>query len=226
MRFMSDFREAMWGVVQPAISELDFDFAGYAEEHFERVRARAGRPARSGLAERARARAARARCVIIGGGVGGASIAYWLAELGWATSFSRARGADERLDVPLRRSRRPAARLARADADDDGLGRALPQARRRAGTNRLVECGSLRLASRAERWRNCARQAGWAKTFGLPLELISAAEAQRALPADDDRRRDRRRLAAERRLPRPEPLAYALADGARRGGAEIKRTPA
>ena len=27
MRFMSDFREAMWGVVQQAVSELDFDFA-------------------------------------------------------------------------------------------------------------------------------------------------------------------------------------------------------
>ena len=37
MRFMSDFREAMWGVVQQAISELDFDFDGYADEHFERL---------------------------------------------------------------------------------------------------------------------------------------------------------------------------------------------
>jgi thiamine kinase-like enzyme len=37
MRFMSDFREAMWGVVQSAVSELDFDFAGYAAEHFERL---------------------------------------------------------------------------------------------------------------------------------------------------------------------------------------------
>ena len=37
MRFMSDFREAMWGVVQSAVSELDFDFDGYAAEHFERL---------------------------------------------------------------------------------------------------------------------------------------------------------------------------------------------
>jgi thiamine kinase-like enzyme len=42
MRFMSDFREAMWGVVQQGISELDFDFASYAEEHFERLRRTAG----------------------------------------------------------------------------------------------------------------------------------------------------------------------------------------
>ena len=34
---MSDFREAMWGVVQAAVSELDFDFAAYAREHFERL---------------------------------------------------------------------------------------------------------------------------------------------------------------------------------------------
>ena len=37
MRFMSDFREAMWGVVQQAISTLDFDFRAYADEHFERL---------------------------------------------------------------------------------------------------------------------------------------------------------------------------------------------
>jgi thiamine kinase-like enzyme len=37
MRFMSDFREAMWGVVQSAVSALDFDFEGYAREHFERM---------------------------------------------------------------------------------------------------------------------------------------------------------------------------------------------
>jgi thiamine kinase-like enzyme len=36
-RFMSDFREAMWGVVQTAVSELDFDFPGYADKHFGRL---------------------------------------------------------------------------------------------------------------------------------------------------------------------------------------------
>ena len=39
MRIMSDFREGMWGVVQTAISALDFDFAAYAEEHLARVAA-------------------------------------------------------------------------------------------------------------------------------------------------------------------------------------------
>jgi thiamine kinase-like enzyme len=37
MRLMSDFREAMWGVVQTAISDLEFDFAGYATKHFDRL---------------------------------------------------------------------------------------------------------------------------------------------------------------------------------------------
>jgi thiamine kinase-like enzyme len=38
MRFMSDFREAMWGAVQGTISDLDFDFHDYCEKHFERMR--------------------------------------------------------------------------------------------------------------------------------------------------------------------------------------------
>ena len=45
MRFMSDFREAMWGVVQQGLSELDFDFAGYANEHFARLERTAADPA-------------------------------------------------------------------------------------------------------------------------------------------------------------------------------------
>ena len=39
MRVLSDAREAAWGVVQGVLSELDFDFDGYAGEHFERLRA-------------------------------------------------------------------------------------------------------------------------------------------------------------------------------------------
>lgn len=38
MRFMSDFREAMWGAVQSTISDLDFDFHDYCEKHFGRMR--------------------------------------------------------------------------------------------------------------------------------------------------------------------------------------------
>jgi thiamine kinase-like enzyme len=37
MKFMSDFREAMWGLVQIGISRLDFDFRAYADKHFDRL---------------------------------------------------------------------------------------------------------------------------------------------------------------------------------------------
>jgi thiamine kinase-like enzyme len=43
-RIVSDFREAMWGVLQQGISTLDFDFRGYAAEHFERLLANAATP--------------------------------------------------------------------------------------------------------------------------------------------------------------------------------------
>ena len=57
-RYMSDFREAMWGVLQTAVSDIKFDFEDYARRHFARLteagadprfearlqEARAGRP--------------------------------------------------------------------------------------------------------------------------------------------------------------------------------------
>jgi thiamine kinase-like enzyme len=44
MRVMSDVREALWGVAQGALSDLDFDFSGYAERHFARLRASTADP--------------------------------------------------------------------------------------------------------------------------------------------------------------------------------------
>ena len=44
MRFMGAFFEAMWGVVQQGISQLDFDFKAYATENFARLRAAAADP--------------------------------------------------------------------------------------------------------------------------------------------------------------------------------------
>jgi 4-methylaminobutanoate oxidase (formaldehyde-forming) len=83
------------------------------------------------------------------------------------------------------------------------------------------EVGSLRLASSSERMEGIARQAGWAKTFGLPLELISPAEAQALFPpmtADG--------VLGAAFLPTdgyidPSQLTFALAEGARRRGAEV-----
>jgi thiamine kinase-like enzyme len=37
MRIMSDFREAMWGVVQQGLSTLDIDYVEYAKKHFDRL---------------------------------------------------------------------------------------------------------------------------------------------------------------------------------------------
>ncbi len=45
MRVVSDFREAMWGVLQQGISTLDVDFVAYASEHFDRLLTVASRPA-------------------------------------------------------------------------------------------------------------------------------------------------------------------------------------
>jgi thiamine kinase-like enzyme len=44
MRVVSDFREAMWGVLQQGISSLDIDFVAYARDHFDRLIANAHRP--------------------------------------------------------------------------------------------------------------------------------------------------------------------------------------
>ena len=66
------------------------------------------------------------------------------------------------------------------------------------------------------------RQAGWAKTFGLPLELISADEAKEMFPLMSTEG-----VLGAAWLPTdgyidPSQLTYALADGARReGGCQV-----
>jgi len=68
-----------------------------------------------------------------------------------------------------------------------------------------------------------ARQAGWAKTFGLPLELISPYEAQELFPPLTTEG-----VLGAAFLPTdgyvdPSQLTFALAEGARRRGAEIEQ---
>ena len=53
--FMSDFREAMWGLLQGTVSELDFDFADYSKSHFRRLEATARDGRFAGWLERTRA---------------------------------------------------------------------------------------------------------------------------------------------------------------------------
>jgi thiamine kinase-like enzyme len=54
-RLMSDFREAMWGVVQSGVSELEFDFDEYASKHFARVQEALRDPRFDDWMEKARA---------------------------------------------------------------------------------------------------------------------------------------------------------------------------
>src|SRR5438045_9713880 len=50
------------------------------------------------------------------------------------------------------------------------------------GTPGYFEMGSLRLASSKERMEELKRQAGFARSVGLEVELISASEARRMFP--------------------------------------------
>jgi 4-methylaminobutanoate oxidase (formaldehyde-forming) len=123
--------------------------------------------------------------VIIGGGVGGASVAHHLAERGERdvllveraelTSGSTFHSAG--LVGQLRAD--PA--LTRMNAWSAALYRRLEE----AGGDRApgwVESGSLRLASSPERLEEIRRQAAWAQRAGLPLELLSAREAAELFP--------------------------------------------
>ena len=146
-----------------------------------------------------------ARCVIIGGGVGGASIAYHLAKLGYrdvvlldraeltsgSTFHSAGLVGQLRGSVSLTKMMMHSVDVYRGLAAESELDPG------------WVECGGIRLASSEERMEELRRQAGWAKTFGLPLELISAEEAKQMFPLMSHRGRPRRCLAADRRLHRP-----------------------
>jgi thiamine kinase-like enzyme len=44
MKIVSDAREAMWAVVQQGISNLEFDYVAYAQEHFDRLLLAANSP--------------------------------------------------------------------------------------------------------------------------------------------------------------------------------------
>jgi 4-methylaminobutanoate oxidase (formaldehyde-forming) len=84
-----------------------------------------------------------------------------------------------------------------------------------------VECGGIRLACSEEREQEVMRQVAWSKTFGLPLELLSADEAQALFPLMvTDGVRCASYLPSDGYLD-PSLLTTALADGARAGGCRI-----
>src|SRR6187551_2683726 len=165
----------------------------------------------------------RARAVVVGGGVGGCSILYWLARLSWddvvlversdltsgSTFHSAGLVGQLRSSLSLTRMMMESVDLYRTLDAEVGL------------ETGWREVGSLRLASSEERMEEIARQAGWAKTFGLPLELISPAEAQRLFPPmSTDGVLGAAFLPTDGYID-PSQLTFALAEGARRRGAEI-----
>ena len=165
----------------------------------------------------------RARCVIIGGGVGGVSIAYHLAELGYedvvlversqltsgSTFHSAGLVGQTRGSVSLTKMMMHSVELYRRIGDESEFDPG------------WVECGGIKLASSEERMEELRRQAGWAKTFGLPLELISPEEAKEKFPLmSTDGVLGAAWLPTDGYLD-PSQLTYALADGARRGGVRI-----
>jgi glycine/D-amino acid oxidase-like deaminating enzyme len=165
-----------------------------------------------------------ARVVIIGGGVGGTSIAYHLAERGWtdivlvdraeltsgSTFHSAGLVGQLRGTVTLTRMMMYSAELYRRLAAETGVDPS------------WHEVGSIRLASSTARMEELERQAGWAKTFGLPMDLISPAEAQARFPLMSTEG-----VLGGVWLPTdgwldPSGLAQALAAGARARGASIR----
>jgi glycine cleavage system aminomethyltransferase T/glycine/D-amino acid oxidase-like deaminating enzyme len=159
----------------------------------------------------------RARVVIIGGGVGGASIAYHLAQLGERdvilldrnelTSGSTFHSAG--LVGQLRGS----VSLTRMMMDSVALYRQLDCG--------WVECGGIRLACTLEREQEVMRQVAWARTFGLPLELLSPDQAQGLFPLMvTDGVRCASYLPTDGYLD-PSQLTYALVEGARQGGCRV-----
>ena len=165
-----------------------------------------------------------ARAVIIGGGVGGTSIAYHLAELGWteivlvdraeltsgSTFHSAGLVGQLRSSVTLTKMMMYGAELYRRLRDETGVDPS------------WHEVGSLRLASSPARYEELQRQVGWARTFGLPLELISAADARHRFPLmSTDGVLGAVWLPTDGWLD-PSGLAQALAAGARKRGVEIR----
>ena len=165
----------------------------------------------------------RAQAIVIGGGVGGASVLYWLARLGWddavlveradltsgSTFHSAGLVGQLRGSLSLTKMMMASVELYRSLEEEVGL---------ETGWH---EVGSLRLASSEERMQELQRQAGWARTFGLPLELISADDAQRRFPPlSTDGVLGAAHLPTDGYVD-PSQLTFALAEGARRRGAEL-----
>jgi len=164
-----------------------------------------------------------AQVVIIGGGVGGCSIAYHLTLMGWkdvvllerheltsgSTWHSAGLVGQMRSDANLTRMMHYSTDLYRKLKDETGHDPA------------WREVGGLRLASSAERLEEIKRLVGMAGSFGVPMELISAKEAQDMFPLMDIDGVVGAAYTPNDGMVDPTGLTIALATGAKSRGAKF-----
>ena len=164
----------------------------------------------------------RAKIVIIGGGVGGTSVAYHLAQLGEKDVV-----LVDRSDLTSGSTFHSAGLVGQLRADPTltkmnmysvELYRKLEQSQTPASWR---ECGSIKIASSKERMAEIRRQIGWAKTFGLDLVEISTKQAQELFPLLDPTDVVGGCYMASDGQVDPSQLTQAMAAGARRGGVKI-----
>jgi len=128
----------------------------------------------------------RVRVVVIGGGVGGASVAFHLAERGETDVLlverSELTSGSTFHSAGLLGQLRADPTLTRMNTYSVELYRRLQQSDVPPG---WVEAGGIRLASSPERMQEIRRQISWARTFDLPLEEVTGAEAQQMFPLMD-----------------------------------------
>src|SRR5437763_1041448 len=166
----------------------------------------------------------RARAVVVGGGVIGCSCLYHLAKQGWTDSvlveqFQLTHGSTWH-SAGLVGQLRSSISLTRMMQYSVGLYAELKDLRGNdPGWHQL---GGLRLASSQPRLEEIQRQASWAKTFGLPMEIVSAEEAQAMFPPMSTNGVLGAAFIPDDGYLDPSQLTFALADGARRLGAQIE----
>jgi glycine cleavage system aminomethyltransferase T/glycine/D-amino acid oxidase-like deaminating enzyme len=163
-----------------------------------------------------------ARIVVIGGGVGGASVAYHLAELGESdvvlVERSELTSGSTFHSAGLVGQLRADPTLTRMNMYSVELYRRLQQSEFQLG---WTESGGIKLASSPERLAEIRRQVSWARTYDLPLHEISAAEAKDLFPLiDTEGVLGAAYLASDGYLD-PSQLCYALANMARAAGVRI-----